>query len=131
MQRIPWPSEVSKVSSTRPEAEEGPATKWIGHDTWLISEGDLPWLIDLKGIVDSCFNFPINAEIQDAATVIDIAHSRAIGAEVWITSDGRAYFAQMFHEEEEEPQGDGTLQGTATASAAPSKASSVRTLWVY
>ncbi|KAG8919270.1 hypothetical protein FRC01_001370 [Tulasnella sp. 417] len=109
VQRIPWPSDTSKASSTRPEEENVAANKWIGHDTWFMNSSDLPWLI------------------QDNVCVIHIAHSRTIGAEVWVMSDGRAYFVQLYRlDDEESVAEDDTAAGTnATASeaVASSKAS--------
>lgn len=49
VQRIPWPSDTSKASSTRPEEEHVAANKWIGHDTWFMNSSDLPWLLQDNG----------------------------------------------------------------------------------
>ncbi|KAG9048798.1 hypothetical protein FS837_012000 [Tulasnella sp. UAMH 9824] len=102
VQRIPWPTDTSKASSTRPEEENVAASKWIGHDTWFMNSSDLPWLI------------------RDNVCVIHIAHSRTIGAEVWVMSDGRAYFVQLYRlDDEESVAEDDTAAGTnATASEA-------------
>ncbi|KAG8950214.1 hypothetical protein FRC04_007848 [Tulasnella sp. 424] len=109
VQRIPWPSDTSKASSTRPEEEHVAANKWIGHDTWFMNSSDLPWLI------------------QDNVCVIHIAHSRTIGAEVWVMSDGRAYFVQLYRlDDDESVAEDDTAAGTnmtASEAVASSKAS--------
>lgn len=71
VQRIPWPvydeSEVEEQTARR---------SLIGHDTWILNDHELPWLLDSD------------------VTVTKILHSIS-GAETWITSDGRAYFVRL------------------------------------
>lgn len=58
-------------------------------------------------------------------TVQHISHSRTISAELWITSDGRAYFVQLYRVEDDEPESEGdNLPGTMTTSAATSEKTS-------
>ncbi|KAG8893015.1 hypothetical protein FRB99_002244, partial [Tulasnella sp. 403] len=117
IQRIPWPSEVSKPSSTHPDEEQDQATnKWIGHDTWFTNHSDLPWLVQKHGEHPS---WPFMVTVQH------ISHSRTIAAEVWITSDGRAYFVQLYRVEDDEPDSEGSnIPGTVTTSVATSEKAS-------
>ncbi|KAG8930449.1 hypothetical protein FRC02_004160 [Tulasnella sp. 418] len=110
IQRIPWPSEVARSDRL---GERSKGDKWIGHDTWFLTGSDLPWLL------------------RRDTTVQRIAYSRAVGAEVWITSDGRAYFVTLYEtdDEDDEDQADNeedpnTAIGSLTT--ANSQASSTR-----
>lgn len=71
VQRIPWPvydeSEIEEQTARR---------SLMGHDTWILSDHELPWLLDPD------------------VTVTKILHSIS-GVETWITSDGRAYFVRL------------------------------------
>ncbi|CEL52309.1 Protein RIC1 homolog OS=Drosophila melanogaster GN=CG9063 PE=1 SV=1 [Rhizoctonia solani AG-1 IB] len=70
IQTIPWPH--LEAANPQPDSEK----TWLGHDTTLMGQ-DLPWLIRTDVYVTS------------------ISHSRLGGVEVWVTSDGRAYFVHM------------------------------------
>jgi hypothetical protein len=73
VQRIPWPITQEQESTegvdsnhyydgeepatpaydyslSSQQAEQGQHNKWLGHDTWLLTENDLPWLVDSNGI---------------------------------------------------------------------------------
>ncbi|KAG1826256.1 RIC1-domain-containing protein [Suillus subaureus] len=71
VQRIPWPvydeSELEEQTARR---------SLMGHDTWILNDHELPWLL-----------YP-------DVTVTKILHSIS-GVETWITSDGRAYFVRL------------------------------------
>ncbi|KAG1885597.1 RIC1-domain-containing protein [Suillus subluteus] len=71
VQRIPWPvydeSEIEEQTARR---------SLMGHDTWILNDHELPWLV-----------YP-------DVTVTKILHSIS-GVETWITSDGRAYFVRL------------------------------------
>ncbi|KAG9037462.1 hypothetical protein FRB95_005401 [Tulasnella sp. JGI-2019a] len=107
VQRIPWPADVTKPQTARNGKSEDGHDNWIGHDTWFLNQLELPWLV------------------EDGVTVTNITHSRAIGSEVWITSDGRAYFVQLCGIDPDDSDGDDNIPGTVTASlTASEKASS-------
>ncbi len=52
--------------------------------------------------------------------VTSITHSRTIGSEVWITSDGRAYFTQLCGVDPDDADGE-DVPGTVTGSIATSE----------
>ncbi|KAG8888127.1 hypothetical protein FRB98_008319 [Tulasnella sp. 332] len=109
VQRIPWPADVTKPQSTRESKSEGDEPghdNWIGHDTWFLNRLELPWLV------------------EDSVTVTHITHSRTIGSEVWITSDGRAYFVQLCGIDTDDGDRDDNAPGTVTASLAASERAS-------
>ncbi|QRW27258.1 hypothetical protein RhiXN_01853 [Rhizoctonia solani] len=70
IQTIPWPH----LEAANPHLDS--EKTWLGHDTTLMGQ-DLPWLIRTDVYVTS------------------ISLSRLGGVEVWVTSDGRAYFVHM------------------------------------
>ncbi|KDN49477.1 LOW QUALITY PROTEIN: hypothetical protein RSAG8_02179, partial [Rhizoctonia solani AG-8 WAC10335] len=70
VQTIPWPH--LEAANPQPDSEK----TWLGHDTTLMGQ-DLPWLIRTDVYVTS------------------ISLSRLGGVEVWVMSDGRAYFVHM------------------------------------
>ncbi|CAE6525588.1 unnamed protein product [Rhizoctonia solani] len=70
VQTIPWPH--LEAADPQPDSEK----TWLGHDTTLMGQ-DLPWLIRTDVYVTS------------------ISLSRLGGVEVWVMSDGRAYFVHM------------------------------------
>ncbi|KAF8528030.1 RIC1-domain-containing protein [Hysterangium stoloniferum] len=72
VQRIPWPSDDEEEESGGLKRK-----KWLGHDTWLLNDQDFPWLKSVIVIVNN------------------ITYSRATGVEIWLTSDGRAYFVHL------------------------------------
>lgn len=122
VQRIPWPTDVTKTQSTRPEEEDGAANKWIGHDTWFLGANtDLTWLAAKDG--EKCIRYYGERPLIDfiSVNVVQIAHSRPMGAELWITSDGRAYFVQLYRVDDDELESTGDLDngtenaGTTTA----------------
>lgn len=45
VQRIPWPS-----IDTDTEEDEGVRSHLTGHDTWILNDEELPWLINSNGI---------------------------------------------------------------------------------
>lgn len=49
VQRIPWPS----VDTDTEEDEEGSKAHLTGHDTWILNDEELPWLINSNGILVS------------------------------------------------------------------------------
>ncbi|KDQ20395.1 hypothetical protein BOTBODRAFT_26402 [Botryobasidium botryosum FD-172 SS1] len=77
VQRIPWPSSQPKDPANEVETETGQRNSWLGHDTWLFSDDELPWLL------------------HKDVTVTRISYSRATATEAWVTSDGRAYFVHL------------------------------------
>lgn len=84
IQRMPWPMDEDLPNTERPVA--------LGYDTWLINEEDFPWLV------------------EPDVSVVEIGHSRPIGSETWITSDGRAYLVQL-HEESQKGESNGGEHG--------------------
>ncbi|KAG8764188.1 hypothetical protein FRC11_000042 [Ceratobasidium sp. 423] len=70
VQTIPWPH--IEAANPQPNSEK----TWLGHDTTLMGQ-DLPWLLRTDVYVTS------------------ISLSRLGGVEVWVMSDGRAYFVHM------------------------------------
>lgn len=70
IQRVPWPSdkENDSVESTR---------RPLGYDTWLLNSEDFLWFIDSD------------------VSVNRIIFSRFSSGEIWVTSDGRAYFVHL------------------------------------
>ncbi|KAG2156509.1 RIC1-domain-containing protein [Suillus bovinus] len=71
VQRIPWP-----VYDDSDIEEQAARRSLMGHDTWILNDLELPWLLDPD------------------VTVTKIFHSMS-GVEAWITSDGRAYFVRL------------------------------------
>ncbi|QRW00297.1 hypothetical protein RhiJN_28315 [Ceratobasidium sp. AG-Ba] len=71
VQTIPWPH----VEAAAPQSDSDKT--WLGHDTTLVGEKELPWLI------------------RTDVHITSIATSRLGGVEIWLTSDGRAYFVHM------------------------------------
>ncbi|KAF9519786.1 hypothetical protein BS47DRAFT_1287937 [Hydnum rufescens UP504] len=90
VQRIPWPTSQESEDGKEDESvtNEPPQNKWIGHDTWLLEENDLPWLV------------------RSDVTIVSVTHNRSSGVEGWVTSDGRAYYVFLFEEEEGAAPGD-------------------------
>ncbi|CUA72360.1 Guanine nucleotide exchange factor subunit Rich [Rhizoctonia solani] len=70
VQTIPWPH--IEAAGPQPDSEK----TWLGHDTTLMGQ-DLPWLM------------------RTDVHVTSISLSRLGGVEVWVMSDGRAYFVHM------------------------------------
>ncbi|OAX44898.1 RIC1-domain-containing protein [Rhizopogon vinicolor AM-OR11-026] len=70
VQRIPWP-----IYDETETGEQTARRSLTGHDTWILNDHELPWLVDPD------------------VTVTKILHSS--GVETWITSDGRAYFVGL------------------------------------
>ncbi|EIN13398.1 RIC1-domain-containing protein [Punctularia strigosozonata HHB-11173 SS5] len=70
VQRIPWPDIGDESNSAK-------KSDWVGYDTWVLNDHELPWLVDAN------------------VTIADIGYSRAMGVDTWITSDGRGYIAQL------------------------------------
>ncbi|PCH33349.1 RIC1-domain-containing protein [Wolfiporia cocos MD-104 SS10] len=54
-----------------------------GGDSWVLNDEEFPWLVDPD------------------VSVTKILHSKQPGFETWITSDGRAYFVQLYDDEED------------------------------
>ncbi|KAH8120516.1 RIC1-domain-containing protein [Phellopilus nigrolimitatus] len=73
VQRIPWPS----IEVDFDDDGEDSRRTLSGHDTWIINDYELPWLVNPN------------------VTVAHLAYSRTTSVETWITSDGRAYFVQL------------------------------------
>ncbi|KAF4623557.1 hypothetical protein D9613_002057 [Agrocybe pediades] len=74
IQRMPWPLDEDEERS---DVGQPP----LGYDTWLLNDIDFSWLID--------------ADVY----VAQISHTKVLDSEVWITSDGRAYFVGLRDEE--------------------------------
>ncbi|KAF8744201.1 RIC1 protein, partial [Rhizoctonia solani] len=87
IQTIPWPH----LEAANPHLDS--EKTWLGHDTTLMGQ-DLPWLIRTDGEVSSLHD---HADIDRVMLVYvtSISLSRLGGVEVWVTSDGRAYFVHM------------------------------------
>lgn len=71
VQRIPWPDDGD------PKTYPARRDNLYGAHAWYIEDHEFPWLVD-----------------SDVA-VTKIFHHRGMGSEIWITSDGRAYFVQL------------------------------------
>lgn len=84
LQRIPWPTDDQGNNAKNVDKKNGVG----GYNTWALNDQDFVWLIDTD------------------VSVSQILHSRAMGIEAWITSDGRAYFVRL-HEF------DGSEMGTS------------------
>ena len=54
VQRIPWPS-VDEVQD-----EESSNRTLLGHDTWIINDRELPWLINPNGMTSSFTESPVS-----------------------------------------------------------------------
>jgi hypothetical protein len=65
----------------------------MGHDTWILSDHEFPWLLDPDGSF-SWFSGVLTLLTRAEVTVTKILHSIS-GVETWITSDGRAYFVRL------------------------------------
>ncbi|TFK36804.1 RIC1-domain-containing protein [Crucibulum laeve] len=88
IQRMPWPSDDEGDSEAH----------LVGYDTWLFNSADFSWLVELEVSVDA------------------IVFSRSIHGETWITSDGRAYFVQLYEDAFElEDNSDANLASDKTA----------------
>ncbi|KAG5728542.1 RIC1 like protein [Termitomyces sp. T112] len=73
IQRIPWPVDSEDVN----QVEGGKPNQRRGYDTWIFNDHDFSWLVDTD------------------VSVSQIIHSRVMGIETWITSDGRVYFVRL------------------------------------
>ncbi|KAF5377213.1 hypothetical protein D9615_006326 [Tricholomella constricta] len=73
IQRIPWPVDAEDGT----QAEMRKKNQQHGYDTWIFNDHDFSWFIDTD------------------VSVVQILHSRTMGIETWITSDGRAYFVRL------------------------------------
>ncbi|KIL71832.1 hypothetical protein M378DRAFT_155455 [Amanita muscaria Koide BX008] len=73
VQQIPWPS----YDSDDQDDTASVYRRQMGTETWLLDDDDFPWLIESE------------------VFVVSIRHWRTVGADTWITSDGRAYIVQL------------------------------------
>ncbi|RDB29503.1 RAB6A-GEF complex partner protein 1 [Hypsizygus marmoreus] len=73
IQRIPWPEGDEDAA----QVEGRKRRQQVGYDTWVLNEHDFSWFVDTD------------------VSVTQILHSRIMGIETWITSDGRAYFVRL------------------------------------
>ncbi|TFK57640.1 RIC1-domain-containing protein [Heliocybe sulcata] len=73
IQRIPWPAVYENDPKTYPPRRD---PRFEPH-AWYVEDHEFPWLVD-----------------KDVA-VTKVYHLRGLGAEIWITSDGRAYFVAL------------------------------------
>ncbi|TEB39050.1 RIC1-domain-containing protein [Coprinellus micaceus] len=69
VQRMPWP-----IDEERSETEQ---LVQMGYDTWVVNDEDFAWILEPE------------------VSVVEMAHSRTIGSETWITSEGRVYLVQL------------------------------------
>lgn len=95
VQRIPWPTLGDDATSDDEELERDMA---LGHETWLLNDHELPWLLDSNGVFMASlmmFHLYLIDIMFNIVFVSQIAHSRLSGVETWITSDGRAYWVQL------------------------------------
>ncbi|KAH7883853.1 RIC1-domain-containing protein [Phlebopus sp. FC_14] len=98
VQRIPWPS-----YDDGDNVDQSAHTSLVGYDTWVLSDHEMPWLVDSD------------------VTVSEILQSSS-GVEAWITSDGRVYFVRLQEDtymgadsdNEEARDGDSTSSGNQT-----------------
>ncbi|PFH54758.1 hypothetical protein AMATHDRAFT_72525 [Amanita thiersii Skay4041] len=72
IQRIPWP-----LDNKDEEEDPGGRRRQIGNENWLLTDEEFTWLVDSD------------------VSVTAVQYWRAIGAETWITSDGRVYLVQL------------------------------------
>ncbi|KAG2023126.1 hypothetical protein CC2G_000817 [Coprinopsis cinerea AmutBmut pab1-1] len=76
VQRMPWPlheeDEDQDPESARPRQGQ--------YDTWVLNEEDFSWLQDTE------------------VSISEMNYSKPIGAETWITSDGRVYLVKLYDE---------------------------------
>ncbi|KAF4605560.1 hypothetical protein EYR40_004346 [Pleurotus pulmonarius] len=75
VQRIPWPNYDEEDEEI--DAENPTPKRFTQHDTWVIDDHELPWLVDPD------------------VSVVKMSYSRASGIDAWITSDGRAYLVRL------------------------------------
>ncbi|KDQ54856.1 hypothetical protein JAAARDRAFT_37967 [Jaapia argillacea MUCL 33604] len=73
IQRVPYPRIQEGDSSFGRQGERA----YQGPSSWVLEDQDLPWMVD------------------NDVSILKILHSRQLGVEIWITSDGRAYFVQL------------------------------------
>ncbi|KZT22140.1 RIC1-domain-containing protein [Neolentinus lepideus HHB14362 ss-1] len=73
IQCIPWPGVDESGPKTYPPHKDAKFEPYA----WYIEDHEFPWLVD-----------------RDVA-VTKVYHPRGLGAEIWITSDGRAYFVGL------------------------------------
>jgi RAB6A-GEF complex partner protein 1 len=45
VQRIPWPDIGDESEPTQKRSD------WVGYDTWVLNDHELPWLIDANGVL--------------------------------------------------------------------------------
>lgn len=84
IQRVPWPSDKENDSV---ESRRRP----LGYDTWLLNGEDFSWFIDSD------------------VSVNKIIFSRISSGEIWVTSDGRAYFVHLQEDIDNEISSDEVL----------------------
>lgn len=101
IQRVPWPSDKENDSV---ESRRRP----LGYDTWLLNSEDFSWFIDPDG------GFWITLDMSFALTrgkvsVNKIVFSRISSGEIWVTSDGRAYFVHLREDIDNEISSDEVL----------------------
>ncbi|HEV7735748.1 MAG TPA: hypothetical protein VGO47_00005 [Chlamydiales bacterium] len=89
MQRIPWPTSDDIMNGVNQEDK-----RWLGHDTWLLNDEDFPWLKATDGVFIKHFTFASSNAASDVVVVENIVYSR-MNMELWLTSDGRAYFVHF------------------------------------
>lgn len=86
------------------------ARHWLGHETWPLAEEEaqFPWLVDSSGTLRHLFlnTSRCNQPFVSLVVVEKILNAPSIGAEAWLTSDGRAYLVRLADEAEIDPDGD-------------------------
>lgn len=89
VQRIPWPSMQDDFEDDLDYHDH----TLTGHDTWILNDHEMPWLISSDGIKYSVYPDKLLTRVK--VTVEQILHPRNTDVEIWITSDGRAYFVRL------------------------------------
>lgn len=83
---MPWPTEIDEedIETTKPA---------LSYDTWVLNDLDFSWLVESDG------NPPFDWHNDELKIILvyvtHISHSRLMNAEIWITSDGRAYLVGL------------------------------------
>lgn len=78
VQRMPWPLDEDDENELPGGAASGHPQH---HDTWVLNEDDFHWFND------------------GDVSVSKMSYCKPIGAETWVTSDGRVYLVRMFEED--------------------------------